>query len=144
MAAALYYGTEWGREYYKIKMGEMCSERMWLIENAKTKYKQRFGEQAVINHYSDLLPFLPNTGFPMCPWGGEYANRLDANKQVTCSLNGKSEYEPETPGVNPMANGYQDLAVAQKAMGLYEFFNRENGVKGTNSPKKKKSRLFDK
>lgn len=107
--AVLHYGSLWGKEFYKVKMGETCSERMQLIEAAKAKYRKRYGG-GVIQHYGDLLPFLPYTGFPMCPWGGEYSNTLNVGTPVTCSLNGQPDYEPMTPGLNPMANGYQDLA----------------------------------
>ena len=137
----LYYGTKYGREYYKVKMSETCSERMWIIEKAKEKFKKRFGAQSNIESYAELLPFLPYAGLPMCPWGGEYQNVLDLNKQVTCPLNGKAEYEPVTPGENPLANGYQDLAKPQQAMGLAEFFSRKKAPEET---AKKESKLFGK
>lgn len=146
--AVLYYGTKWGKEYYKVKMGQTCSDRMWLIEDAKNKFKAQFGPSATVTHYSDLLPFIPFTGFPMCPWGGEYEHKLDVNIPVSCPLNGLAEYEPDTPGRNPLRNGYQDLAGKNTGVTFFQFMHEKATWKGTdkdpNAPaKKKKSGLFD-
>jgi hypothetical protein len=144
LTALMYYGTAYGREYYKIKMSETCSERMWIIENAKAKYISKHGA-AAIGHYSDLLPYLPFGGFPMCPWGGTYENMISTTEQVTCTKNGDPDCEPNTPGENPLANGYQDLAKPQQAMGLYEFFNRKraDGATTDSTPAPpKKSKMF--
>lgn len=120
LTAGTYFGVNYGKEYYKIKMGQTCSERMWLIEMAKEKFKKANpGKQPQL--YIDLLPHLPFTGFPMCPWGGNYTNTLSLNKQVECSLNGNPNYEPNTPHLDPKKNGYMDLHQKRKAVTFFEF-----------------------
>jgi len=120
LVALLYFGATWGREYYKIQMCQTCTDRMFLIEDAKEKFR--------VSHpggkpdmYSDLLAYLPFTGFPMCPWGGKYENELALDKKVTCSLNGDPVYEPSTPGVDLRRNGYMDLAKKRKSVSLFDY-----------------------
>jgi hypothetical protein len=141
--AALYYGSKWGREFYKIKMGETCTERMWLIEEAKQKYRKAHGGSSSPRRYSELLPYLPFTGFPMCPWGGEFKHALDLNRPVECSLNGNPKYEPDTPGKNPLRNGYMDLAEGRKATSLVDFLLQKNKQETHKKNPGKNSSLFD-
>lgn len=122
--ALSYFGTTWGREYYILKMGKTCSERMWLIETAKEKYRKKTGQKrGKVDTYAELLPFLPFTGFPMCPWGGEYQDKLDLDKKVSCPCNGKPEYEPKNSpeGTNLMFNGYNDLGTIPESIPLNDF-----------------------
>lgn len=145
--AALYFGSTWGKEYYRVKMGQTCTERMFLIEEAKKKYRAQSSGNP--SRYSDLLPFLPFTGFPMCPWGGKYEHELDLDHPVTCTLNGDKNYEPATPGINPKRNGYMDLAVKRKTVTLFDYFYNKANWKGTDKdpladdPKSKKSLFND-
>jgi hypothetical protein len=103
---------------------------MYLIEEAKRKFAAEFPGRNPDTH-SELLAYLPFTGFPMCPWGGEFSNKLDIDTQVTCSLNGNKDYEPETPGVDLMANGYMDLAQDAQAITIFDFFHRKFSWKDT-------------
>jgi hypothetical protein len=141
------FGTMWGREYYMIKMCQTCTERMWLIEEAKQKFSKDFPHRSPDTH-SELMAYLPFTGFPMCPWGGEYSNKLSLKEVVTCSLNGNKEYEPETPGVDPNFNGYMDLGQEPEAVKFFDFFYNkmswQNTKKDPLSKKKdeKRKKLF--
>lgn len=144
--AVLYYGGIWGREYYKIKMAQTCTQRMWLIEEAKQKFMRDFPGRSV-DTYSELLAYIPFTGFPMCPYGGEYQNSLDISKKTTCTLNGNPEYEPNTPGVDPKKNGFMDVEKKRDGVTFYEFFHDRISWKDTEkdplTPKdKKKKELF--
>jgi len=103
---------------------------MFLIEEAKKKFAAEFPGRHPDTH-SELLAYLPFTGFPMCPWGGEYNNKLTLDAVVTCSLNGNEEYEPETPGVDPLRNGYMDLAKEGEGVTIFDFFHRKFTWKDT-------------
>ena len=139
LTAGIYFGTIWGKEFYKIKMCETCTERMWLIEAAKKKYSAN--GHGKVSRYSELLPYLPFTGFPMCPFGGRYENELDLDKPVACTLNGNPDYEPKTPGIPLARNGYMDLAGKPKAVSFFDFFVTKAQKKQVDE-KKKKSSLF--
>jgi hypothetical protein len=130
LGSLIIFGTLWGREYYIVKMCEQCTERMFLIEEAKKKFAAEFPGRHPDTH-SELLAYLPFTGFPMCPWGGEYNNKLTLDAVVTCSLNGNEEYEPETPGVDPLRNGYMDLAKEGEGVTIFDFFHRKFTWKDT-------------
>jgi hypothetical protein len=144
--AVLYYGSIWGREYYKIKMAETCTQRMWLIEEAKQKFAKDFPHRNPDTH-SELLAYIPFTGFPMCPYGGEFGNCLTLENKTTCSLNGDPEYEPNTPGVDLKRNGFMDLEKKRDSVTFYEFFHDRVSWKDTekdplSAKEKKKKALF--
>lgn len=144
--AGLYYGGIWGREYYKIKMAETCTQRMWLIEEAKQKFTKDFPHSKP-DTYSELLAYIPFTGFPMCPYGGEYDNCLSLDKKTSCTLNGNPEYEPNTPGVDLKRNGYMDVEKKRDSVTLFEFFHNRVSWKDTekdplSSKEKRKKELF--
>ena len=149
-----YFGIVYGKEYYKIKMAQTCTDRLRMIENAKRKFQQTTPYRNA-DSYSDLLPFIPMPGFPMCPHGGKYYDELDVTKPTQCTFNGLPEYEPDTPGVDPKRNGYNDLApvkgqdkgVSEKGVSLYEFFHDKLKWKGTDkdplkSQKESEKKLF--
>lgn len=145
--ASLYYGSKYGREYYKIKMADTCTQRMWLIEEAKEKFKR---DHAGGNPtaFSDLITYIPFTGFPTCPYGGDFDNCLNLDEKTSCKLNGNPAYEPSTPGIDPKKNGYMDLAKKRDAVTIFEFFNNQASWKNTfkdplkDSRDKKKKELF--
>jgi hypothetical protein len=144
--ATLYYGSIWGREYYKIKMAETCTQRMWLIEEAKQKFAKDFPGRKP-DAYSDLLAYIPFTGFPMCPYGGEYENCLSLEEKTSCNLNGNPQYEPNTPKLNAKRNGFMDLESKRNSVTFFEFFHDRVTWKDTekdplSSSEKKKKELF--
>lgn len=96
------------QQYHKITLGKTCQERLQIIENAKKKFKA-VNPDTEVTRYSDLLPHIKYTGFPMCPWGGTYSNERSLKKPTACSCNGDPTKEPLTPQTNPMKNGYCDL-----------------------------------
>jgi hypothetical protein len=135
-----YLGSTWGREYYILKMGQTCSERMWLIERGKEKYREATGRKTgKIDTYAELLPYLEFTGFPVCPWGGEFEHKLDLDKKVESPFNGKPDYEPKvTPdGVNIMTNGYNDLGEIPEGVTLIDFLHKKTTNWGKSDSKKK-------
>jgi hypothetical protein len=144
-----YFGVVYGKEYYKVKMAETCTDRLRMIETAKRKFQQTTPYRNA-DSYSDLLPFIPFTGFPMCPHGGKYVDELDVSKETRCTCNGVPEFEPDTPGVDPMKNGYNDLAqpagkTAPKAgVSIYDFFHNKLSWKGTDKDPLKKQKESEK
>jgi hypothetical protein len=109
----LYQGGNWGREFYKIKMCEQCTQNLREIEEAKAKFRRDHPSELQAN-YTDLKPYMQGVGIPTCPWGGDYINVTNLDQEVTCSLNGKQEFEPATPGYPLKENGYMDLAPKAK------------------------------
>ena len=103
-----YVGSVYLSQYHKISLGRTCKHRMQTIEAAKQKFRAE-NPYSIPTKYSDLLPHLKFTGFPMCPWGGIYSNELSLTNKVECSVNGNPEKEPNTPRTNPKKNGYCDL-----------------------------------
>jgi flagellar hook-associated protein FlgK len=119
---------------------------MWLIEEAKQKFSKDFPGKKP-DTYSELLAYIPFTGFPMCPYGGEYQNCLSLDQKTACTLNGDPQYEPETPGTDLKKNGFMDLAKKRDSVTFYEFFHDRISWVGTEkdpmkSENKQKKQLF--
>lgn len=133
----LWLGVPMGKEAIKRHDGKRCHENIIYIENGKKRYIQSLSFQqdgrAVPPgnppRYIDLIPYMPLKNIPECPCGKPYLNVLELGIQTTCQVNGMEAYEPNTPNVSPVSNGFHDLSKPAETLPLWHIPLQMIGLK---------------